>query len=331
MHCQTATQLSVMNINQVKYFVSVYDNQSFSAAARQRGVTVQAISKALGELEDEIGIKLFDRSSRGAVPTPAGRAFYARATRAVEAFAALESFGAQVAASAAPGATPAGEPTATPVAATDRVRLALCVPNFKNNEILRTTLSQFVSHKTGVRTELGITSPETAQHDLDTGIYDALVTIGSYTAPNCTCTRIGSLPTGVVVSKKHPLAPRESVTLADLSPYPAGESDEFDTFNESIFAMYQNTGKVGKSRHVSSSREAITGLMNDELGYFFTAILPFGAGIAGSSRILPIAAPDHLDVPICLVHLTSADNAQYQSIEAFFTSIIAKTSKRARK
>lgn len=82
----------IMNINQVKYFVAVYDRHSFSKAAKAQGVTVQAVSKAVGDLEREVGEKLFDRTSHGAVPTPAGEAFLERARPAMTAFSQLEDF-----------------------------------------------------------------------------------------------------------------------------------------------------------------------------------------------------------------------------------------------
>lgn len=45
---------------------------SFSGAAREANVTVQAVSKAIGELEAELGEPLFVRRSKGAVPTAFG-------------------------------------------------------------------------------------------------------------------------------------------------------------------------------------------------------------------------------------------------------------------
>lgn len=41
----------MVNIKQVGYFVAVFETKSFTAAAQQRNVTVQAISKSISELE----------------------------------------------------------------------------------------------------------------------------------------------------------------------------------------------------------------------------------------------------------------------------------------
>lgn len=52
---------------------------SLRAAARTVGVSQPAISKSLRQLEAELRVALLQRNARGAVPTPAGKAFLARA------------------------------------------------------------------------------------------------------------------------------------------------------------------------------------------------------------------------------------------------------------
>ena len=54
------------------------------------------------------------------------------------------------------------------------------------------------------------------------------MTIGKYERQGCTCTPMGSLPTGITVARTHPLASKEFVTFADLGKYPAGESGVYD-------------------------------------------------------------------------------------------------------
>lgn len=44
-----------MDIKQIRYFVLVYDSGSLSAAAKEEGKTVQAVSKAIADLEKELG------------------------------------------------------------------------------------------------------------------------------------------------------------------------------------------------------------------------------------------------------------------------------------
>ncbi len=65
-------------------FVRVVDTGSFSAAARQLRIGQPAVSKAVAQLENRLGVRLLLRSSRGLATTEAGQGFYERVRRAIE-------------------------------------------------------------------------------------------------------------------------------------------------------------------------------------------------------------------------------------------------------
>ena len=65
-------------------FVRVVDTGSFSAVARHQGIGQPAVSKAVVQLEEWLGVSLLLRSTRSVVPTEAGRKFYERAKRTIE-------------------------------------------------------------------------------------------------------------------------------------------------------------------------------------------------------------------------------------------------------
>jgi DNA-binding transcriptional LysR family regulator len=65
-------------------FVRVVDAGSFSAAARQLRVGQPAVSKAVAQLEERLGVRLLLRSTHVLTPTEAGRNFYERAKRSIE-------------------------------------------------------------------------------------------------------------------------------------------------------------------------------------------------------------------------------------------------------
>ncbi|MGH9411050.1 MAG: LysR family transcriptional regulator [Vicinamibacterales bacterium] len=62
-----------MQLQDLAAFVTVASERSFSAAARRLRRTQPAISQAVRRIEDEIGERLFDRSSRDGTLTEAGR------------------------------------------------------------------------------------------------------------------------------------------------------------------------------------------------------------------------------------------------------------------
>jgi DNA-binding transcriptional LysR family regulator len=68
----------------MEIFVRAVDSGSFSGAAKQLHIGQPAVSKAIAQLEDRLGVRLLLRSTHGLTPTEAGRNFYNRAKRSVE-------------------------------------------------------------------------------------------------------------------------------------------------------------------------------------------------------------------------------------------------------
>jgi LysR family nitrogen assimilation transcriptional regulator len=63
----------------LRYFVQIVDCGSITRAAALSDVAQPALSQQLAILENELKVKLLDRSVSGVTPTPAGRILYARA------------------------------------------------------------------------------------------------------------------------------------------------------------------------------------------------------------------------------------------------------------
>ena len=59
-------------------FVEVVRRGSFAAVARDRNVDPSSISRAIAGLEDELGLRLFHRTTRRLSPTAAGLVYFER-------------------------------------------------------------------------------------------------------------------------------------------------------------------------------------------------------------------------------------------------------------
>ena len=68
-----------MELRQLKYFLAIADNGSFSAAAERVFVAQSALSHQMAQLEGELGVGLFLRTRRGVALTDAGQRFYPHA------------------------------------------------------------------------------------------------------------------------------------------------------------------------------------------------------------------------------------------------------------
>lgn len=80
-----------MDIRQIEYFSEVAKHLSFTKAASTLHVSQPSISKAIQNLEAELGVPLFYRSSKQLELTDAGRAVLVNAQHVLEAFKNLRS------------------------------------------------------------------------------------------------------------------------------------------------------------------------------------------------------------------------------------------------
>lgn len=67
-----------MRLKQIEDFIRVIEAGSIHAAARKLGISQPAVTKSVRALETELDVQLVRRTNHGIIPTPAGRAFFAR-------------------------------------------------------------------------------------------------------------------------------------------------------------------------------------------------------------------------------------------------------------
>src|SRR5258708_36026361 len=66
--------LDAVALDQLRTFIAAVDEGSFSAASRKLLRAQSVVSETISNLEEQIGVKLFDRSGRYPKRTPAGLA-----------------------------------------------------------------------------------------------------------------------------------------------------------------------------------------------------------------------------------------------------------------
>ncbi|NIB43073.1 LysR family transcriptional regulator [Pseudomaricurvus alkylphenolicus] len=70
-----------MKLQQLRYFVAVYEEGSVTSGATRAHATQSGLSMQIKDLEEQFGGPLFERSAKGVVPTEMGRRFYGYATQ----------------------------------------------------------------------------------------------------------------------------------------------------------------------------------------------------------------------------------------------------------
>jgi LysR family transcriptional regulator, benzoate and cis,cis-muconate-responsive activator of ben and cat genes len=73
-----------MELRQFRYFVAVADEQNFTRAAERLHMTQPPLSRQIQQIEEDVGLPLFERGSRPLRLTEAGRIFYTHAKRLVD-------------------------------------------------------------------------------------------------------------------------------------------------------------------------------------------------------------------------------------------------------
>lgn len=291
-----------MNIKQVRYFLSVAKLGSLSAAAREHNISVQAVSKAMFDLEKNMPEPLFLRNHQGVTLTPFGAGFFEKSEQVSNDFGVLENF-----------AGVCNEHGSS-------IKAMLCAPAFLHHEKAQSDIQAFLSARLHIEAEVLIGDGEEGMTLLEEGEIDTLITIGEVHIDGVDCTAIGTLPTGICVAKDHPLADRESVTIEEIKKYPILFSSRFDRFNESVLISYRNDHDdfTFAELDVSDPTKSFSKFYTDHALTFLVIVSSLGEMFPNSVTI-PIAAPDHKPAPICFVTLKSRKTAAYMKIERLFT------------
>jgi len=128
------------SVRQLRAFVAVYQTGQVSAAARQLALTQPAVTVLLRELEDRLGVKLFDRSTRTLRRTEAAVEAIGHAERVL---AELQALGAGMA----------------ELAGARRGRVRIAATSTVAQTLLPPLMRRFAAEHPGVRVELADVAP----------------------------------------------------------------------------------------------------------------------------------------------------------------------------
>jgi DNA-binding transcriptional LysR family regulator len=81
----------MIDLNSLAIFATVADANSFSEAARRLKMPVSTVSRRIAELEDQLGVRLLERSTRNLRLTDVGSEVLEQARRSVEVSKAIDN------------------------------------------------------------------------------------------------------------------------------------------------------------------------------------------------------------------------------------------------
>lgn len=182
------------NLRDLSAFVVVAEEGSFTRAAARLGVSQSALSQTVRHLEERLGIRLLNRTTRNVSPTQAGERLVARVSPALQAIdIGLSEIG-----------TLQSRPTGT---------LRISADEYAIESVLWPALKSFLADYPEIRVEL---TTDYGRTDVVRGRHDAGVRRGQLVSKDMIAVRIGpDVPMAVVGApsflegRKHPTHPRD--------------------------------------------------------------------------------------------------------------------------
>jgi DNA-binding transcriptional LysR family regulator len=176
-----------MELRHLRYFVAIAEERSFTRAAERLWVAQPGLSAQIRRLEAELGVRLFERHSRGVDLTEAGTLFLERARATLAAADAASSIGSDL----------KGGVTGT-------LRVGLATPaGWTGTAAL---LERFARDRDGVELTVLEGDGGTLWHDLRDGRLDAVIAPSSFESPDLRTLELGTESWVVLVAEGHRLA-----------------------------------------------------------------------------------------------------------------------------
>ncbi len=191
-----------VNLTKLRYLVTVDRAGAISAAAKVLHITQSAVTKAVADVEADLGFAVFDRRARGVVATAAGREFIDRAARILSDMNQLVS------------------DTKSSRDTRDRVlRIGVAPPSLEG--LMNRSIRHLILSHPEVRVQLRGTPFETGVQLLRQGDLDTLVTPSKplSTAGDFVVEPLPPLRSLMFARKGHPLAGRR-LKAGDVAKYP---------------------------------------------------------------------------------------------------------------
>src|SRR4051812_45491856 len=189
--------MSDLEVRQLRYFVAVAEELHFGRAAERLGMAQPPLSRAIRELERQLGVLLLKRTTRQVTLTPAGEVLLRDARTALDAISA-----------AGRRAQHAGEPT-------PRLRLALKADI--DGGLLPRILDAYAGEEAALPVELVLGRFGEQAQTVRDGRADAGLLLGPFDDRGLDYEPLVTEPFLVAMAAADPLAARPCLRLADLA------------------------------------------------------------------------------------------------------------------
>ena len=247
-----------MTILQLKYAIAVANSYSMREAAGKLFVSQPALSASIRELEQELGIKIFERTNKGIVTTKEGEEFLDYAKQAVGQFSIIEDRYTEVENERKHFSVSMQHYVFAVHAFVETIKQ--CRPEKYTFEVHETKTDEVLNDVKRLKSEVGIISYSNENEK----ILKKLIKEGQLIfKPLMICN------TYAYMDKNHPLADRKEVSLEELREYPcvsfAQNSEGSFYINEEALGNYEYE-KLVKTNDRGSTIEILKELNGYSIG-----------------------------------------------------------------
>jgi DNA-binding transcriptional LysR family regulator len=237
-----------VTLRQFKYFIAVAESNSTASASRMLSIAQSAITKSILELEDTLGIALFERSPRGMQLSPEGHRFLVRARKVLAAVA---------------DATHMEKNEGQALTGSLAIGVTSLVAGYYLSELLR----RFRRNCPQVDVQVVEDAPNFLEHLLINGELDAAIMVSNTLEERqaLVSETLVRSPLRVWMAADHPLAQQEDVALAQC----AAQKQivlRADGIDELIRRMWTRYGLKSGSVLKTTSLEAVRSLVGSGAG-----------------------------------------------------------------
>lgn len=273
-----------MTLTQLRYVIEVAEVGSISAAAARLFIAQPSLSKAVGELEAEMGVRIFERGARGVRLTDEGTRFLSYARQVVEQADLLESQYLHA------------EPRRR-VFAVSSQHYAFVVNAFVG--LVREIGREKYEFSLREGTTAGIIEDVRTQRS-EVGViylsdFNREVIEGAVKRAELRFEPLFTASPHVFVSRTSPLAGRSSVTLGDLEPFPRLTYDQ-GSQNSFYFSEELHSTQMVDKQIVVTDRATLFNLLIGLDGYTISSGV-LSADLNGEDIVaVPLESDEHMEI-----------------------------------
>jgi DNA-binding transcriptional LysR family regulator len=228
-----------MDIRQLRQILAIHEHGSIAKAAQALGVAQPSLSTSIARFEDELKLRIFERTAKGSELTPAGRAIVERAERVI---AEMRSLTRDV----------------ELMAGGEAGQLRLGIGSALRGNLLTDLLLILVRRHPNLRLHLDVGEGDSLLPKLETRELDLVMCAARPSAakPTLVTTKLFTDSKVAVASPTHPLVAEQGLTLSRL-----GEFKCTITSSRS-FALHGDNGERNLSYYTTTDYPAILPLVD---------------------------------------------------------------------